>query len=454
MIRKIIAIITLVVGFSTYASATLTPEELSLLGGDKLTAIGAEKAGNADGTIPPYTGGLTDKMGYSIDDLRTKMLIDPFADDKILYSIDSKNMDQYSEKLCPSLKMLMTKYPEFRVDVYPTRRSVAIPDYIAEGTKKSALTATLENDDKKLTGSFCGFPFPIPKTGVEALWNHILRWCAPGEELMEYTGWVITSSGRKIMTSRAKNYCEYPYWNPSASDFKKKYHWMDHDIVFAPANRAGEGLMWFLGTDKTNGDPAWQYLPGQRRVKMAPEISYDGPNTTVAGAATYDDTFLFTGSPDRYDWKILGKKEMIVPYNSYNAAIHPTLESVDQYIGPRFVNPDCNRFEVHRVWVIEGALKPGKRHIYGRRTLYLDEDSWTALMTDEYDQRDELYRAVFSAFTFNYVTQAPYSTTFYGYDFVSGVYWWNVFLIGPNLYPLIRPDSDWNPQTLAGTGIR
>jgi len=226
---------------------------------------------------------------------------------------------------------------------------------------------------------------------------------------------------------------------------------MLHDNLTGPANRNGEGLMWLLKTDKTHGDPAWQYLPGQRRVKMAPEIAYDGPNTTVAGASTYDDAFCFTGSPDRYDWKIIGKKEMIVPYSQYKLIYHST---PDQAIGPHFVNPDYFRWELHRVWVVEGTLKEGARHIYIRRTLYIDEDSWIAVMADEYDNKNQFYRGMYTALTFNYDTMAPYSTTCLGYDFVSGIYWYNIFMIGPNALMTTRPDSVWNPQSLAGSGIR
>ncbi|MDX9789101.1 MAG: DUF1329 domain-containing protein [Desulfobacterales bacterium] len=448
MVKKIIAVFALVVGFSGYAMAALTQEELSQLGGDKLTAIGAEVAGNADGTIPPYTGGYTTvPPGFD----RSKMMLpDPFADEKPLYSIDAKNMDQYKDKLSPSTIHMITKHADFRIDVYPTHRTVAIPDYIAEGTKRSAAVATLENDGKNLNGCWYGIPFPLPKNGQEAIWNHILRWSAPGEEFLRYNAFVITSAGRRILASEGHTYMEYPYWNPNATAHKDR-HWMLDDRLIAPANRNGEGLMWFLSTDKSHGDPAWQYLPGQRRVKMAPEIAYDGPNTTVAGASTYDDAFIFTGSPDRYDWKILGKREMLVPYNNYKFIYHST---PDTAIGPHFINPDYVRWELHRVWVVEGTLKEGMRHIYIRRTLYLDEDSWIGLMADEYDNKNMLYRGMFSGLVFNYDTKAPFSTTYYGYDFVSGIYWVNAYLMGPNLLVTIRPDTVWSPQSLAGTGIR
>jgi hypothetical protein len=257
------------------------------------------------------------------------------------------------------------------------------------------------------------------------------------------------------MTSEGHDYFEFPYWNPNASEKLKEYYCLIYDILYAPANRNGEGLMWFLKLDKSHGDPAYQYLPGQRRVKMAPEISYDGPNTSVAGASTYDDAFLYTGSPDRYDWKILGKKEMFVPYNQYKLAYHQADNPQDdEVIGPHHVNPDFVRWELHRVWVVEGTLKEGMRHIYNRRTLYIDEDTWHALMVDAYDNKDQFYRGMYNGGVYCYDIPAPYNGTYYGYDFISEIWWYNGYLVGPNLADPKLDPSFWSPQSLAGIGLR
>ncbi|MDX9789111.1 MAG: DUF1329 domain-containing protein, partial [Desulfobacterales bacterium] len=409
----------------------------------------AEKAGNADGTIPPYTGGIgLDKVPPGFD-RKTMLLPNPYADEKPLYSIDAKNMDQYSDKLTEGSKALFAQYPDYRMDVYPTHRTVAISDRVAEHTRKSAANAILENDGKKLTGAANGFPFPMPKNGLEAIWNHLLRWSSPGDGVNHYQSFVVTAAGRRIMTSEGNDYLDYPYWGDDNQN--KGFLCRINDTLVGPANRNGEKLIWFLKTDKTNGDPAWQYLPGQRRVKMAPEISYDGPNTTVAGASTYDDAFVYSGSPDRYEWKILGKKEIFVPYNNYKLLYHSTPEEA---ITPKHLNPDTTRWELHRVWVVEATLKSGMRHIYVRRTVFIDEDSWIALSADCFDNKNQIYRCAFSGMVFNPDLMAPYSLTYWGYDLIGSIYYVNVFLIGPNLEPVLFPESYWNPQMLAGSGLR
>jgi hypothetical protein len=99
---------------------------------------------------------------------------------------------------------------------------------------------------------------------------------------------------------------------------------------------------------------------------------------------------MFNGAPDRYDWKLVGKKEIYVPYNAYKLQ-RPELKYKD-ILKPLHVNPDVLRYELHRVWVVDATLKAGERHIYKRRTFYVDEDSWQILLVDNYDNRDQLWR--------------------------------------------------------------
>ncbi|MFH7495452.1 DUF1329 domain-containing protein, partial [Pseudomonas syringae pv. tagetis] len=56
------------------------------------------------------------------------------------------------------------------------------------------------------------------------------------------------------------------------------------------------------------------------------------------------------------------------------------------------LNPAYTRHELHRFWVVEGTLKPTARHVYSRRNLYLDEDSWQAAIVDKYDGSGQLWR--------------------------------------------------------------
>ncbi len=434
------------------AQAAVSPEEAQQLG-KRLTRIGAEAAGNADGTIPAYTGGLTTppasfKPGSTIRP-------DPFAGEKPRLTITSKNMAQYEAQLTVGARELLKKYPNYRIDVYPTHRTVSLPDRVLDATAANATRASTSNGGLGISGAIGGYPFPIPKDGNEAMWNHLLRYVGVASNF-RYDNWNVDASGKPALATSGKLYVEYPYYDP-----KNTQPAAETDVYFrtkifynAPARRAGEALM---AVDVVNPllrpRRAWLYLPGQRRVKLAPDISYDTPNPGTAGSATYDDSWIFNGAMDRFDFKLVGKKEVLVPYNTYRLTTHKNAAEVTT---PHFLNPDLVRWELHRVWVVEATLKPGKRHIYARRTFYLDEDSWTALSADQYDASGRLYRASFAHMAPSYDAKTPNAETQVFYDLTSGVY--NVsFLMGPYegvTYTDPLPANQWSPDALAGAGIR
>jgi hypothetical protein len=434
------------------AHAGVTAEEAKQLG-TKLTRVGAEVAGNADGTIPAYTGGVTTApAGFKAG---SAIRVDPFAKEKPRVTITAKNMAQYEGQLTVGAKALLKKYPDYKIEVYPTHRSVALPDRVLDNTLANATRATTNNGGLGISGAIGGYPFPIPKTGYEAMWNHLLRYVGVASNF-KYDNWNVDASGTPALATSGKLYVEYPYYDPKTTQPAQETDTYFRTKIFynAPARRAGEALM---AVDVVNPlkrpRRAWLYLPGQRRVKLAPDISYDTPNPGTAGSATYDDAWLFNGAMDRFDFKLVGKKEMLVPYNTYALTYHKKAAEVTT---PKFVNPDLVRWELHRVWVVEATLKPGKRHIYHKRTFYLDEDSWTALAADQYDANGKLYRASFAHMAPSYDANTPNSETQVFYDLTSGVY--NIsFLMGP--YDGIRytnplPAKEWSPDALAGAGIR
>jgi hypothetical protein len=444
LLNKIIAA-GLTLACAGTALAALTPDEIKQLG-TTLTPIGAEKAGNADGSIPPYTGGLTTPpKGFVKGGLR----IDPFADEKPLVSINAKNMAQYSDKLTEGVKALMKKYPDYRIDVYKTHRTFAFPKLVFENTVKNAGKATASDDGMTLKTPQAVYPFPIPKNGIEAMWNHQLKYTPTIKE--KPRSFTVDSSGRAIMASEFETVMEYPFWHaPMPYDYFSRLR-MDFT---GPARRAGEAMIVYnTMNSKEYPNRAWQYLPGQRRVKMAPEIGWDTPDPSTSGATTFDDNFMYGGVMDRYNFKLVGKKEMYVPYNDYKLAAH---SKPSDRLKPHFINPDYVRWELHRVWVVEATLRPGKRHVYARRLFYLDEDSWQALASDQYDARGQLFRIGFNYSFQMYDVPSPIFEPFGHYDMISGQY--DITGItsetgGVKVVPS-PPERFWSPDSLAGSGVR
>ncbi|MEZ0307847.1 MAG: DUF1329 domain-containing protein, partial [Ramlibacter sp.] len=417
--------------------------------GTTLTPIGAEKAANKEGTIPAYTGGLTTPpAGFKAGD---GIRPNPFAAEKPRLVVDAKNMAQHGAQLTEGTKALIQKFPSFRVDVYPTHRSAAFPKWVGDNTAKMALQAKTANEGRSMQGAHAGFPFPIPKTGYEAMWNHLVRFNGPAYE-SKYRNLTVDANGRTTLVTEGTSVQEYPFWDNSKTSADT--FWRIKNTYTGPARRAGEALMVVDPIDMGSKERrAWMYLPGQRRVKVAPDLSHDTPNPGTAGATTFDDLFMFTGSMDRFDFKLVGKKEILVPYNAYQAVYQA---KQDDLLKPNHLNPDLVRWELHRTWVVEATLREGKRHVYGKRTFYLDEDSWAILASDEYDLRGQLYRVGFAYMAPSYDQPAPYTDMFGHYDLVARVYSLIGFIAESGGMRAVKalPDREWTADSLAGAGIR
>jgi hypothetical protein len=440
--------VALSLALSGAAVAGITAEEAKQLG-TTLTAVGAEKAANQAGTIPAYSGGLTTPpAGFKAGD---GIRPNPFADEKPRLVIDAKNMAEHADKLTEGTKALLQKHPTFRVDVYPTHRSVAFPKFVTDNTAKCAQTANVGNEGRSMEGCHAGFPFPIPKTGYEAMWNHLVRFNGQAYQ-SKYRNLNVDASGRATLATEGNSTQDYPFWD-AAKDAAETY-WRIKLVYTGPARRAGEGLLIVDPLDVGAKERrAWSYLPGQRRVKVAPDLSHDTPNPGTAGSNTFDDVFIFNGSMDRFDFKLVGKKEMIVPYNAYQAVYGA---KQDDLLKPNHMNPDLVRWELHRVWVVEATLREGKRHVYGKRVFYLDEDSWAALASDQYDARGQLYRAGFAYMAPSYDLPAPYTDMFGHYDLVAGIYSLTGFIAETGGLRHTQPlsEREWSADSLAGSGIR
>jgi hypothetical protein len=372
---------------TSQSQADVSAQEAERLGND-LTPLGGERAGNADGTIPAWEGGITrPPEGFQSGGHHP----DPFAADPVLFTISRDNMGQYADKLSAGHRALLEKYGDtYKLNIYPTRRSAAAPQRIYDATSKVATTARLNEGGNGVAGAAIGIPFPIPSNGLEVIWNHILRY--RGERLRRIIGQApVTRSGKYTMVMLNEE-IYIPYSQPGATEeglnniilmFKQR--------VTAPARLVGQVLLVHETLNQAKQHRiAWLYNPGQRRVRRAPNVAFDNPGTATDGLRTSDQLDMFNGSPERYDWKLVGKREMFVPYNSYK--LHSGGLNYSDILQPLHMNPDNLRYELHRVWVVEATLKEGTRHIYKRRTFYIDEDSWQILLVDQYDNRDELWR--------------------------------------------------------------
>jgi Protein of unknown function (DUF1329) len=430
--------------------AAVTPDEAKALG-STLTLVGAEKAGSADGAIPAYTGGLTTAPANF--DKTKNVRPDPFADEKPLFSIDAKNMGQYADKLTAGTNALLKSVPGYRIDVYPTHRTAAYPPSVLDNTVKNATRANMDADGVSMRGGIAGIPFPIPGSGPEVMENFLARFNGNSFLVPKFSAYNVDSAGKLVLSAQGSFLLESVYYDSSKSGDSRLLN-RTRINYSGPARRAGEAIMSLEPVDYSDrGRRAWQYLPGQRRVRLAPDLAYDTPNSSTAGMSTYDDVNLFNGKMDRFDFRLVGKKEIYIPYNTYRFTYAADPAKV---FLPKAVNPDVLRWELHRVWVVEAKLKDGQRHIYSRRTFYVDEDSWAAVASDEYDGRGQLWRAGYSYLTQSYDVPVPTTVTSGQYDLIAGTYYMNIWpgASGIKISETYLPDAYWTGDSLAGQGVR
>lgn len=452
-VHKHLLLVSLLIplGLAGQALAGVTPEEAAKLK-TTLTPLGGERAGNADGSIPAWNGGYTTVApGWKNGDMRP----DPFPGEKPLFSITAQNMAQYADKLTEGDKALLQKFSNYRMDVYPTHRTAAAPPWYYDNTYQNALNAKLSNNGLTLEGAYGGMPFPIPKTGIEVVWNHILQWVGQAV-FYEENAWAITSDGKRSLATSAEQTIQYPYHQKDGKGTWNGDHWWLLQKVTGPSFRAGESLLINDNTDWYNHPrQAWQYLVGQRRVRKSPTVGFDTPDFIMSGITNFDEAFTWLGSPERYDWKLVGKKEAYVMYNNNRIAL---ADSQDKAYLEHFLNPDLVRWELHRVWVVDATLAEGRRHVEPKRRFYFDEDSGIALAADAWDPQGNLWKHLFGLTLLCPDIPAIVGTVMWGgYNFQNGAYTVGVDLIGSKTpYKTIDPPGQnfFSPEKLAGEAVR
>ena len=372
------------------ASAQVSPAEAAKLG-NELTCVGAEKAGNAAGTIPPYTGKyLGEVPGWNHVKYSGGQPVDPYADEKPILVITAQNMSQYEDKLTDGQKALLKRYPTtYKMNIYPGHRDFRYPDYVCRRAMSNALNAKLVDDGMGVEG-LGQVPFPIPKNGMEVLWNHQLPARAYTEEKTSDLASVLPngSIGWGRAYARSMSQANSPTVEPRTED---KIQAMGNNTTLKPARDNGViSISHEPYNFLTNPRQAWSYSPSTRRVRLLPGYGYDQPMIGTNGTMTVDEDRLFNGSPERFTWKLIGKREIYTPANAFKANAG-TVKYADM-LTPNHPNPDLMRYELRRVWVVEADLKEGYRHVYGKRVLFIDEDTWNSVMADNYDARGQLWK--------------------------------------------------------------
>lgn len=371
--RRVSLFLTLAValGSAADAHARATDEELAQIG-TRYTCTGAEMAGTPEG-VAPFTGRHLGAMpGMAPTAENGERPQDPYAAEKPLFTITAGNMAKYAEFLTPGQQAMFRKYPSFRMEVYPSHRDFRYDDAVCHAALHNARNATLEaretKDEAAATRSNQWFidrswlkvhgavpgavPFPFPKNGKELVWNLFMA-PRPSSVMRETDVAAVYPNGNVLWgAQRAWNYAPLhdARLRRPAYDGVAEYRKAE---TLAPAREAGT-ITWYTQIFSLNDANSIVYLwhsPDyrHRRYRLGP----DSPIPPTANTITEDEIRLLT---------------------------------------PGHENPDFVRWELRRAWVLDGRLRQKYRHLYPHRTLYIDEDSYQATMSEAFDAKDGIWR--------------------------------------------------------------
>lgn len=374
----------------------VTPQEADRLGKD-LTLVGAEKAGSADGVIPAYQASETAvPTGWEWGKTRSEYW--KYKDEKPLFTIDASNVDKYAEHLTDAQITALKTVQGYKMDVYPTHRDCAITPAHAERTKANALEAKIGPDGWSLEHALtAGVPFPLPKTGVEVMYNHRMRLQELGDIYNDGTSVISPRRGTDEFTYY--QWFLYIYFPPMRPELKtvestsprnggvEFYTYYNYS---KPPALAGQG---FVATNYMNLEPeSYYYFPGQRRVRRLPAYVFDTPLIGFENQYLVDEQLGLWSTLDRFEYKLVGKKELYLSYNSFH--YYDYKSSLQVMFGKTYPNPEYRRYELHRVWAIDARIKSGYRHLAPHRMYYVDEDSWISSEQTDYDKDGKVWKLV------------------------------------------------------------
>jgi hypothetical protein len=380
-----------------------------------LTPVGAERVGNGK-DIPSWTGGLKSSKSHQSGQYHSN----PYFREKPLYTITQANMEKFKNRLSPGSQKLLQQFPSMELPVYKTHRSASYPDYVYEGIKENVSNASLMKYGSGVSGSRISSPFPIPQSGLEVLWNHTLRFRGQSISYQASTVHVNAAGSRAVTLRDYKYYFGYSDPELSTSDLNNKIFFLKRKTL-APATQAGGITLVHETLDQVRSPrKSWIYVPGQRRVRRTPDLNHDTPDGATDSLRTIDQVDMFNGAPTYYNWELVGKQEMYIPYNSY--LLHGSGLTVEDITGPAHLNPKLLRYEAHRVWVVEATLRTGMQHRYAKRRYYFDEDSWSIVYAEEYDEKGELWQFSESHLINYFEIPLMFSTLENTYDFKDGRY--------------------------------
>lgn len=249
--------------------------------------------------------------------------------------INQDNIDQIKEFFSEQYYEVFSKPQDWGTDelwftIIPYQQILPTPGQI-KFTKKCAPNAKFDPNPRKAywtgevgpnefllgwdKGEIAGFPFPFPKTGLELAWNIELN--SRGDTKSMYREGVVVNP-RTRAERRAVQPWLYDFFTgrtdvepvpnkPSNPKGIRRGYYLE---IEEPLDVQGMRYMELRYLDITKGEDIWIWFPTFRRIRRM-GVSYKSDTIDGTDLAP-DDEIGWCGHTNVKDWKILGRKEMLM----------------------------------------------------------------------------------------------------------------------------------------------
>jgi len=307
---------------------------------------------------------------------------------KILKRYDKSNAQEIVE-LVPDIMIEWLQEPEkwgpFYINEMEYIKYEPPAGYVA-ATKKYAGTCKVA-EDGQLLNWVAGRPFLEPKTGYEIAWNFEKRYRSDDYEHPYISA--VTSKKGKVKHYLRGAWRRMYLIGRTEVDPKPRFpndkglELLDSFGYTEPYSLRGVIPLYIRYEDQLKADDMWMYIPTMRRTRR---MSTAQRMDTLGGGfeATWDDFQNMSGKIMQYDWKLIGQKEALLPTMA---------KGKPEWVEGRHLTGVDDRYRRVKTYIIE-CIPKDPNHIYSKKVLWVDSESWHMPYGEYYDRNGELWKVM------------------------------------------------------------
>jgi len=327
--------------------------------------------------------------------------------------VDTSNIDQVAQ-FFPEGFVSVMKDPErwfappegFYLMITPYKPAAETSGVIA-ATKQYAPTVKTDAEGRITNYTdIAGCPFPNPKTGLELAYNFECN--TRGDTY--HSRWApLPNTNPRTRTDRI---ADEEFWEmffihrcdldpkPNYTDNPKGIHRGQLMHMYLPPEMLNSRLLTVRFIDDSKPDDSYLYYAQFRRIRRL--STAERTNAIDGTDQIYDDGYMWDSPVHRNTYKLIGKKDMLVPRHT-----DPTQSK--RIMGQGM--PNNISYERCNMYVVE-AVNKDPSYIYKKRVWYIDPETYLILWQEMWDSYGKYWK-VFAQLNDDIKTQKGESKNFF-----------------------------------------